>query len=197
MSDQFEASVVSQWSATEKDIRLGRGGGTSACCLALTDSCESEALRNLSREKRRCFDDSSWTGGVAGRERNSSSLLACPADSDASRSGSQIRGTEAMMVPFSPSSSLSWDVVVVVEVAVDSERRGSDGVVSTRPDCRRMSASLATLPRRRRRNGIAERGHQHCSPFVALERRLAGMHGGPVKEANQTRTPQALLLRPR
>jgi hypothetical protein len=46
----------------------GTGGGFSACCFAFTDNCESEALRNLKREKRRCLLLlSSKAGGVIGR----------------------------------------------------------------------------------------------------------------------------------
>lgn len=45
----------------------GTGGGFSACCLARRDSWESEALRNLRTEKRRCLFVSSWIGGESGR----------------------------------------------------------------------------------------------------------------------------------
>lgn len=56
------------------NVRRGTGGADSsiwACFLALADSCESEALRNLNMEKRRCFGVSSCIGGESGRSMGS------------------------------------------------------------------------------------------------------------------------------
>lgn len=46
----------------------GTGGGFSACCFALRESCESEAFRNRKTEKRLCLLGSGrGLGGVSGR----------------------------------------------------------------------------------------------------------------------------------
>jgi hypothetical protein len=49
------------------NLRRGSGGGFSACCLARSESWESEALRKRSTENLLCLLLSSCIGGVPGR----------------------------------------------------------------------------------------------------------------------------------
>lgn len=123
------------------EVRRGTGGGFSACCLARRDSWESEALRNLRTEKRRCLLVSSWIGGDSGR------LM------DESRVG--------WRATVSPSLSL---------MRSGSGRAGGASMVGelgAKRVWRRISVSLAIMPRRRRK-GIAATDHG-TQPARAVE----------------------------
>lgn len=154
-----------------QDIRCGKGGGFSAaaCCFALVASCESEALRKRSIEKRRCLGVSSWMGGDSGLANTSDAEAdegRWPEEADMPSFGGVTGGAGTTTREGPDSWTAERAPEGVARPPADPGRECCEGVRElllklleaawSRCNpvvCFRMSDSLAITPRRRR-NGM-------------------------------------------
>jgi len=133
------------------------------------ESWESEALRNLNMEKRRCLGVSSWIGGESGRSIGSSieGLGPCLEEEGLSSLGGVTGG--AGMLGFAPFEQLTGsgeradadDGSSTAELVLEGGRGGclpGRAKVSGSRVCRRMSDSLAWAARQRRKGMISGGG---------------------------------------
>lgn len=169
--------------ATEWHVRRGMGGAFSAaaCNFALAASWESEALRNLSMEKRRCLLESS--GRARETEARGCSWAWVEATEMLSRGSSMGEIGEAGeggTGEGGAGASSATDVRAAGKSEVDDSARmggsfngGTPGRASN-SECRLISVSLPTLPRRRK-NGMVG-----C-------RRVCARHSFPIRDARSRR----------
>lgn len=166
-------------------ISGGRGMGgafsAAACNFALAASWESEALRNLSMEKRRCLLESS--GRARETEARGCSWAWVEATEMLSRGSSMGEIGEAGeggTGEGGAGASSATDVRAAGKSEVDDSARmggsfngGTPGRASN-SECRLISVSLPTLPRRRK-NGMVG-----C-------RRVCARHSFPIRDARSRR----------
>lgn len=134
----------------------------NCCCFILAESCESEALRNLSMLNLRCFCVSACTGGDVERSSGSNPLLCRRLRSSPSP---DVDGLFWLTVsPFSPLAASEVSSRMMGGITARSARlasstsdlRAGAGVMSLvllskKTVWRLMSDSLALTPRRRRK----------------------------------------------
>lgn len=178
--------------AFASNMGRGIGGGAASptlarfCFLARADSCESEALRNLSIEKRRCLGVSSCIGGESGRSIGSrtgrvAGLSAAEGEDGLSwggvTGGAGMAGVRPLAARATASAAAStsaeklvgdrrragrsmWEERVLLSGAGSAGSAGSAGESSKNIVVRRSSALLAMMPRLLRRNGMVTDGGQ-------------------------------------